>query len=75
MELVADMASLARLHAALDSVQELEQLMAQVHGSPAIPPTSVRRVSALMSEARVLLGSLLARPEARQGVRNPVTGT
>jgi len=54
----ADLVTLARLHAALDGVVELEQLMAaikQTSGSP----RSVQHVSDLLGQARELLRTML----------------
>jgi hypothetical protein len=68
-ELVTDMMTLARLHAALDSVTDTEQIIAQIHESSAISPTTVVRVGELVAEARELLRWLLAPPQTRQAVR------
>lgn len=63
-ESAADLATLARLHAALDSVVETEQVIAAIHDSSA-SRAAVVRVSALLGEARELLRGLLARPDRR----------
>ena len=65
-----DMMTLARLHAALDSVLETEELLAQVRATTPLSPGSLTRVTALVTEARELLRSLL-RPEPRHGVETP----
>ncbi len=57
-----DMVTLARLHAALDSVVETEQLLAAVNETTALPMPSAMRVAKLVGEARELLRELLARP-------------
>jgi hypothetical protein len=62
----ADLATLARLHAALDSVVETEQVIAAIHNSSASRAAAVIRVSALLGEARELLRGLLVRPDRRQ---------
>jgi len=72
-ELVTDMMTLARLHAALDSVVDTEQLIAQIHESSAISPPTVARVGALVAEARELLRWLLAPPHSRAAVGNQST--
>lgn len=72
-ELVGDLATLARLHAALDSVVETEQVIAAIHQtSPGAAP-GVVRVSALLGEARELLRRMLQRPE-RQAAANLAAG-
>jgi len=68
-EVVTDMMTLARLHAALDSVTETEQMIAQIHESSAISPPTVVRVGELVAEARELLRSLLTTPKTRHAVR------
>jgi hypothetical protein len=70
-ELVTDMMTLARLHAALDSVVDIEQLIAQVHESSAVSRPTVARVGALVAETRELLRWLLAAPHARHAVEDP----
>ena len=67
-----DMMTLARLHAALDSVVDTEQVMTQIQESSAIPQPTVARVRALVAEARELLRWMLSRPEARHVVGNPL---
>jgi hypothetical protein len=71
VELVTDMMTLARLHAALDSVTDIEQLIAQVHESSTVSPHAVARVGELVAEARELLRHLLAPRQARHAVGNP----
>lgn len=66
-----DMMTLARLHAALDSVVETEELLAQVRETTPGSPTALARASAAMREARELLRALL-RPDPRHRVENPV---
>ena len=67
-ELVTDMMTLARLHAALDSVTETEQMIAQIQETSKVSPPAVERVGALVAEARELLRFLLAPPQARHAV-------
>lgn len=67
-----EMMTLARLHAALDSVVDTEQVMAQIHESSAISRPTVARVRELVAEASELLRWMLARPEARHVVGNPL---
>jgi hypothetical protein len=67
-DLVGDMATLARLHAALDSIVETEYVIAAIHQTSPSAPPAVARVSALLGEARELLRSLLARREHRHAV-------
>jgi len=64
VDLVADLATLARLHAALDSVVETEQVIAAIHDSSASRAAAVVRVSALLGEAREVLRGLV-RPDRR----------
>jgi hypothetical protein len=68
-----DMMTLARLHAALDSVVDTEEVMAQIHESSVVSQPTVARVRELVAETRELLRSLLARPGARHAVGNPLT--
>jgi hypothetical protein len=68
-----DMMTLARLHAALDSVVETEQLIAMIKDTSLEPQPALGRVADLVGEARELLRRLLARPDSRQAVENPVT--
>jgi hypothetical protein len=65
---VADMTTLARLHAALDSVVETEQVIGAIHDSSAIAQPGVARIGELLGEARELLRWMLARPENRHAV-------
>ena len=67
-EYAEDMMTLARLHAALDSVVDTEQVMTQIHETSTVPQPTVARVRELVAEARELLRSLLVRPEARHAV-------
>jgi hypothetical protein len=68
-DFVGDMATLARLHAALDSVVETEHVISAIHETSMSPPPAVARVGALLGEARELLRWLLAtRPEHRHAV-------
>jgi hypothetical protein len=62
------MATLARLHAALDSVVETEHLIAVIRETSASPPPAVARAGALLGEVRELLRGVLARPERRHSV-------
>ncbi|HET7504810.1 MAG TPA: hypothetical protein VFK02_27495 [Kofleriaceae bacterium] len=68
-----EMMTLARLHAALDSMVDTEQVMAEIHESSAVPQPTVVRVRELVAEARELLRWLLVRPEARHAVGKPLT--
>jgi hypothetical protein len=54
----ADLVTIARLHAALDGVVELEQLMATIKQTSA-SPRSVQHVADLLIQARELLRHLL----------------
>lgn len=60
-----DFATLARLHAALDSVVETEQVIAAIHETSTSTSPAVARVRALLGEARELLRSQLVRPDRR----------
>jgi hypothetical protein len=60
-----DMITLARLHAALDSVVETEQQIAAIRDASAIP--HVGRVAELLDQARELLRGML-RKETRHAV-------
>jgi hypothetical protein len=66
-DLVGDLATLARLHAALDSVVETEQVIAAIHETSPSAGPAVVRVGALLSEARELLRRMLVRPDRRDG--------
>ena len=68
-----DMMTLARLHAALDSVVETEQLIAMIKATSVESPPALGRVADLVGEARELLRRLLVRPETRQPVGDPST--
>ena len=61
-DVVADLATLARLHAALDSVVETEQVIAAIHETSPSAAPGVVRVGALLGEARELLRRMLVRP-------------
>jgi hypothetical protein len=63
--LVMDMMTLARLHAALDSVVEARQLIS--NASEASPRPALEQVGALFDQARDLLRAILT-PEVRQSV-------
>jgi hypothetical protein len=67
-DIAGDMATLARLHAALDSVVETQGVIAEIHETSSRPAPGVVRVGALLGEARELLQRLLARPEHRHTV-------
>src|SRR5262249_14753172 len=60
-----DMVMLARLHAALDSVVESEQMIATIREVPAPQPPVLARVGELLDEARRLLRAALVRTETR----------
>lgn len=62
------MATLARLHAALDSITETEHVIAAIHSTSPHPPQALSRVGSLLGETRELLRWMLARPEHRQAV-------
>lgn len=68
----ADMVTLARLHAALDSVLETEQLLEQVRETAPLSPLTLKKAAGLVTEARELLRALL-RSETRQHVEAPNT--
>jgi hypothetical protein len=68
------MITLARLHAALDSVQETATLLAQIRETAALPTQGLARASALVGEARELLRGLLAPREIRHGVEKARMG-
>lgn len=61
-----DLVTLARLHAALDSVVETEQLIAAIKEGSGVPSPSVTRLATVVREARELLRTMLSRSEARQ---------
>jgi hypothetical protein len=69
-----DTITLARLHAALESVHETVTLLVQVRETATIPPQGLRRATALVSEARELLRALLAPPDHRHAVEKARTG-
>lgn len=60
------MVTLARLHAALDSVVETELLIATIHETSPAHSHSVTRLAEVVREAKGLLRSMLSRPERRQ---------
>lgn len=62
------MMTLARLHAALDSVQETAALLAQIRDTAPLPHHGLTRVTELMGEAREVLRALLTRPDHRHAV-------
>ncbi|HEY3803498.1 MAG TPA: hypothetical protein VGL61_12855 [Kofleriaceae bacterium] len=62
------MLTLARLHAALDSVVEARQLIADIHAASPAPRPALEQVGALFDEARELLRTLLTTPKRRQAV-------
>ena len=66
--LLTDMMTLARLHAALDSVVEARELIATIHEASPAPKPALEHVGALFDEARELLRALLTPPERRQAV-------
>lgn len=55
----ADLMTLARLHAALDSVVELEDLIVTIKQTSAAAPRSVQHVADLLGQAREALRHLL----------------
>ncbi len=61
-----DMMTLARLHAALDSVVETQQLIATIKEGSVSQSPAVTRLAEVVGEARELLRSLLTKPESRQ---------
>lgn len=63
----ADLVTLARLHAALDSVVELEQLVVTIKQTSA-SPRSVQHVVDLLAQARELLRYMLT-PVGTPGTR------
>lgn len=67
-ELAADLATLARLHAALDSVVEIQQVIAAIRDTSPSHAQAVVRVGALLGEARELLRGLLVRPDRRHAL-------
>jgi hypothetical protein len=68
------MMTLARLHAALDSVHETATLLAQIRETASLPPHGLARAAELVGEARELLRDLLSRPDHRHGVEKARTG-
>jgi hypothetical protein len=66
--LVTDMMTLARLHAALDSVVEARQLITTIHESSPTPRPGLEQIGTLFDEARDLLRALLTPPDRRQAV-------
>jgi hypothetical protein len=69
-----EMMTRARLHAALDSVQETATLLAQIRETAALPSHGITRATALVGEARELLRSLVAPPDLRHGVEKARIG-
>ena len=68
------MMTLARLHAALDSVHETAALLAQIRETAVIPHQGLTRATELVAEARELLRDLLTRPDRRHGVEKASSG-
>jgi hypothetical protein len=68
------MMTLARLHAALDSVQETATLLGQLRETAQVPSHGLARAAALVGEAREVLRGLLAAPDRRHGVEKARTG-
>ncbi len=66
--------TLARLHAALDSVHETATLLAQIRETAALPAQGLARATALVGEARELLRTLLAGSVHRHGVEKARSG-
>jgi hypothetical protein len=66
--------TLARLHAALDSVQQTATLLAQIRETAAVPSHGLARATALVGEARELLRGLISRPDHRHGVEKASSG-
>ncbi len=66
--------TLARLHAALDSVHETASLLAQIRETASLPSHGLARATALVGEARELLRALLAAPDRRHGVEKAHSG-
>jgi hypothetical protein len=68
------MMTLARLHAALDSVHETATLLAQIRETASIPPQGLARATELVGEARELLRALLSGRDLRHGVEKARSG-
>lgn len=68
------MMTLARLHAALDSVQETATLLAQIRETATLPQHGLAKASELVGEAREALRALLTRPEPRHAVEKAHNG-
>lgn len=66
--------TLARLHAALDSVHDTATLLAQLRETASLPAHGLARATQLVGEARELLRALLAAPDLRHGVEKARTG-
>jgi hypothetical protein len=66
--------TLARLHAALDSVHETASLLAQIRETASLQPHGLTRATELVGQAQELLRSLLLRPESRHGVEKARIG-
>jgi hypothetical protein len=66
--------TLARLHAALDSVHETATLLTQIRETATLPSHGLARATALVGEARELLRALLATPDHRHLVEKASTG-
>jgi len=67
---MADLVTLARLHAALDSVVETEQLIAAIQRGSLTSAGTLQRLTDRLREARELLRALL---EPRQPVGNAIS--
>jgi len=70
-ESATDMMTLARLHAALDSVVEARQMIAAIRDTSPMPRPALEQVGMLFDEARELLRALLTSPDRRQAVGLP----
>jgi len=66
--------TLARLHAALDSVHATATLLAQIRETSSVPSRGLARATELVGEARELLRGLLAPPGLRHGVEKARSG-
>ena len=66
------MTTLARLHAALDSVVEAEVLIAEITASTAGPP-GLARAAQLVHDAREALRSMLRSKTRQAGVGEPAS--
>lgn len=73
MRSTADLATLARLHGALDSVVETEHAIAAIREGWTAPQPGVARVGELLAEARELLRTLLT-PSPQRHLGSQVGG-